>query len=188
MIALSILLAGILHIGFAGPSDPAKVFKNEIGVGVGWGNPFGTLELEYWRHLTLQHEVGLGTGASSAGFHYGLGYKRYFLVEGRYNPWIGVSAYYSTGNIYATDDSLSNVFSGNGDNYRLKPGLVIHPRVGIRDQDGWVNLHLALGWGVPVFGGGAQFISPDPRTRDDRSARLHAIGGPEASLAVMVRI
>jgi len=184
MIAQSILFAGVFHLVSAGPSDSARDFNNEIGLGMGWGNPFGSLALEYWRHCGPRHELGAGAGLGTSGYTFGLGYKRYFQEEIRLNPWIGVSSYYASGS-----DSVTVIEPQAGTSkYHINSGFVVHPRIGLRYQAGWMNLHFGLGWGFTVAGGGVEYVSDLVGHSSDRIAQFYGVGGPEVSMGMMYRI
>lgn len=177
----SIALFGLLAAAaFAGT---AKEFDNEAGISLGCGNPFGMGALEVWHQLSPTHELGAGIGVSWAGTNVGLGYKRYFRVEDKFNPWIGASAFYATGK----DSTSVIVPKMTIAKYRLKSGFALQPRAGIRCQAGWLNLHFAAGWGFPLVGGGAEFEDVDLGLRSDKAADFFAIGGPELSMAAMFR-
>lgn len=176
-----IILFGLLAAAaFAGT---AKEFDNEAGIAYGCGNPFGLGALEFWHHLNPTHELGTGIGVSWAGTNFGLGYKRYFREETHFNPWIGVSGFYATGK----DSMPIMVPKVIIAEYRMKPGFALQPRVGIRYQAGWLNLHVNTGWGFPIWGGGTEFRSLDAGHRSDKTADFFAIGGPELSMAAMFR-
>jgi len=177
----SIALFGLLATAvFAGT---AKEFDNEAGFAYGCGNPFGLGALEIWHHLNPTHGMGTGIGVSLAGTNFGVGYKRYFRVETHFNPWIGISGFYATGR----DSAPVIVPTVTIATYRLKPGFALQPRAGIRYQAGWLNLHLNVGWGFPLVGGGAEFEDADLGRRSDKAADFFAIGGPELSMATMFR-
>lgn len=178
MVALAAFLAVSLF------AAKAMDFDNEAGFAYGCGNPFGLGALEFWRHLNPTHELGTGIGVSLAGTNFGVGYKRYFREENRWNPWIGLSGFYATGR----DSAPVIVPRLTVSTYRMKPGFALQPRVGIRYQAGWLNLHFATGWGFPVIGGGAEFQETNLGLRSDKAAEFYALGGPELSIAAMLRL
>jgi len=184
MTALSILFAGGLPLVSAGPSDSAREFSHEIGLGLGWGNPFGSAAFEYWRQCGPRHEVGTGVGLGTAGYSFGIGYKRYFQEEIRFNPWIGLSCYYATGY-----DSIPVFEPRVGvSKYRIKPGVAVQPRMGLRYQAGWMNMYFGLGWGFAVAGGGVEPVGDLIGHSSRGFAKFYGVGGPEVSMGMMYRI
>ncbi|MCB9497051.1 MAG: hypothetical protein H6686_09235 [Fibrobacteria bacterium] len=168
MLACLVLLANSLF----SQADP---YRNELGFNLGWGNPFGA-SIQYTRALTPEHAMGAAIGLSLAGQRFGLDYKRFYKTDSKMNPYLGLAVSYAEG--------LSNVtVSVNSDSakYKIKEGVQITPRAGIRYRAGFVHLYLNGGYGIPVAGGGVAYQSGSKESNIKKMAEVIQLGGLEIS-------
>lgn len=163
-----------------------NLFRNELGLNLGPGNPCGYLCLEYSRLLEGHHALSLGGGASFAGANLSLGYKYLFKPSTRFNPFLGLSGFYASGLPFVV---VQHPWDHDFATYETLPGFAIAPRAGIRYQTGWlVNLYVNVGYAVVVQGGGARFLKGrEPDSVYHASAEKYALGGPELSMSIMFR-
>ena len=177
------IFAAVVFSSSAFAGSDAHVFRNELGLNVGPGNPSGAAGFEYTRAIGEHHALGVGVGESLAGWMKCVGYKYFVWQEGRFNPYVGLSGFHATGLIFMSEMPVK------GSSFTLKPGYAIAPRAGFRYQAGWhINLYLNVGYGFVVQGGEAKIV----RQLDDGAAARQvmndlALGGPELSTSLMFR-
>lgn len=164
-------------------ANEPNLFRNELGLNLGPGNPTGAIGLEYTRAIGEHHALGVGAGESLAGWMQCVGYKYFVWQDRRFNPYVGLSGFHATGLILMSEMTVE------GTTFTLEPGYALAPRAGFRYQAGWrMNLYLNAGYGFVVQGGGAKIL----RQLDDGSKARKFIGsmdlgGPELSMSIMFR-
>ncbi len=172
---------------FAFADDEANVFRNELGLNVGPGNPSGSFGLEFTRQLGEHHSLGMGFGSSLDGANFCLGYKYFFKQETRFNPYLGLSGGYATG---FPPLMMSKTTNGQleGAIYKLEPGFEVNPRAGFRYQARWhINLYVNVGYGIVVQGGGAKYLAGTSEFATRKYIELFTLGGPELSTSLFFR-
>lgn len=155
--------------------------RNEFGASLGWGNPFG-ISVQYSRAIVSNQTVGAAAGFSMTGARYGLDYKYLFQAESKFSPYIGLAGAYASGlpevTVNVNDDSAK---------YELNGGVQVHPRGGFRYQAGFANWYVNLGYGIPVVGGGVDYISGSTEKSVKSLAEMFGMGGFEVSTSLMFR-
>ena len=154
---------------------------NEFGFNLGWGNPFG-VSLQYSRAFAIHQSAGAAVGFSMAGARVGLDYKYLFNTDSKFNPYLGLAASAANG----LDEVNVNVNSDTA-KYDLKAGVQITPRGGFRYQAGFANLYMNVGYGIPIVGGGVNYISGSTKSTIKSAAEIFGLGGVEVSGSMMFR-
>jgi hypothetical protein len=162
-------------------ASESKSEENEFGANLGWGNPFG-ISLQYIRNIETDQKIGMGIGLSAAGIKSGVDYK-FLLGDGpKMYPYAGIALSYALGlsemNVSVNTDSAK---------YQIKGGLAVTPRTGFCYKAGFANWYVNLGYGFPITGGGAQYISGSRAKNVEDFSKALEIGGFEISTSLMWR-
>lgn len=155
--------------------------KNEFGINLGWGSPFGA-SLQYSRAIKSDQTVGAAIGFSMSGARYGVDYKYLFNAASKFNPYIGLAGSYASGlpevNVNVNSDTAK---------YEFKGGVQVNPRGGFRYQAGFANLYMNVGYGIPVVGGGVSYLSGSTKSSIKSAAEIFGMGGIEVSGSMLFR-
>jgi len=176
-----IFVAGAVSAAALAEND-INVFRNEVGLNLGPGNPSGGIGLEYTRAIGERHAMGVGIGGSAAGWMQSVGYKYFVWQDQRFNPFVGVSGFHASGLILPE-------LTVEGTRFTLEPGFAVAPRAGFRYQVGWhINLYLTVGYGFVIQGGEPKILLQiDDGAKARKVIDLFGLGGPELSTSILFR-
>ncbi|WP_460500203.1 hypothetical protein, partial [Hymenobacter agri] len=174
------------------PEVASRYPATTLGLGLGWGAPYGWgIELSHM--VTTRLDVNGGLGFTITGGKFGIGTRYFFHPERKVSAFVGGNLVYSTGlrDVRITTKSTStnggSTYYNTGDDARVSylATPLVHGRVGVRWQPirrfGTLG---AVGYGVALVRDPYEYTSGsyNPSARD--FARLLSPGGVEISYGI----